>query len=91
MPHQSFRQRRAGASPPRVVRDTTPPGLARSPVIKRSVIIGGQKRFAIRLRLDADRMAAHRVTVTDVDRALKSLIGEPDVVGKAESPARIKR
>jgi multidrug efflux pump len=29
-----------------------------------SVIIGGQKRFAIRIRLDADRMAAHQVTVS---------------------------
>jgi multidrug efflux pump len=37
-----------------------------------SVIIGGQKRFAIRIRLDADRMAAHQVTVSDVDQALKS-------------------
>jgi multidrug efflux pump len=35
-----------------------------------SVIIGGQKRFAIRLRLDAEKMAAHQVTVSDVSQAL---------------------
>ncbi|MCA9394794.1 MAG: efflux transporter outer membrane subunit [Candidatus Omnitrophica bacterium] len=35
-----------------------------------SVILGGSKRFAIRIRLDADKMAAHRVTVLDVQRAL---------------------
>ncbi|MCB0311111.1 MAG: efflux RND transporter permease subunit, partial [Bdellovibrionales bacterium] len=35
-----------------------------------SVILGGEKRFAIRVRLDADRMAAHGVTVLDVERAL---------------------
>lgn len=36
-----------------------------------SVILGGSKRFAIRIRLDSDSMAAHQVTVLDVDRALK--------------------
>lgn len=35
-----------------------------------SVIFGGSKRFAIRIRLDSDKMAAHRVTVLDVERAL---------------------
>jgi multidrug efflux pump len=35
-----------------------------------SVIIGGQKRFAIRLRLDAEKMAAHQVTINDVSQAL---------------------
>lgn len=37
-----------------------------------SVIIGGQKRFAIRIRLDAEKMAAHQITVNDVDTALKT-------------------
>ncbi|MCE9613518.1 MAG: efflux RND transporter permease subunit [Lentisphaerae bacterium] len=36
-----------------------------------SVYLGGQKRFAMRLRLDADKMAAHQVTVGDVDSALQ--------------------
>lgn len=36
-----------------------------------SVIFGGEKRFAIRVRLDANKMAAHGVTVTDVERALR--------------------
>jgi len=36
-----------------------------------SVIIGGEKRYAMRLWLDPDRMAARRVTVLDVERALK--------------------
>lgn len=36
-----------------------------------SVIIGGEKRFAMRLWLDAERMAAHGVTVLDVQRALR--------------------
>ncbi|MBZ0165821.1 MAG: efflux transporter outer membrane subunit [Candidatus Omnitrophica bacterium] len=35
-----------------------------------SVILGGSKRFAIRIRLDSSKMAAHRVTVLDVQRAL---------------------
>jgi multidrug efflux pump subunit AcrB len=35
-----------------------------------SVRIGGEKRFAIRLWLDAKKMAAHEVTVLDVQRAL---------------------
>ena len=30
------------------------------------IVIGGQKRFAIRLWLDAQKMAARRVTVSDV-------------------------
>jgi len=37
-----------------------------------SIFIGGAKRFAIRVRLDSERMAAHQVTVLDVDTALKS-------------------
>lgn len=36
-----------------------------------SVIIGGEKRFAMRLWLDAERLAAHGVTVLDVARALR--------------------
>ncbi|MCB0360763.1 MAG: efflux RND transporter permease subunit, partial [Bdellovibrionales bacterium] len=36
-----------------------------------SVILGGAKRFAIRIRLDSEKMAARGVTVSDVERALK--------------------
>ena len=36
-----------------------------------SVILGGSKRYAIRLRLDSQLMAAHGITVLDVERALK--------------------
>ena len=36
-----------------------------------SVIIGGEQRFAMRLWLDSGKMAAHQVTVLDVERALK--------------------
>lgn len=36
-----------------------------------SIIIGGEKKFAIRLRLDPARMAAHGATVADVERALR--------------------
>lgn len=35
-----------------------------------SVILGGAKRFAIRLWLDSEKMAARGITVLDVDRAL---------------------
>ncbi len=35
------------------------------------VVIGGEKRFAIRVWLDAEKMAARKVTVSDVERALK--------------------
>jgi hydrophobe/amphiphile efflux-1 (HAE1) family protein len=35
------------------------------------VTIGGEKRFAMRLWLDSDKMAARGVTVLDVERALK--------------------
>jgi multidrug efflux pump len=37
-----------------------------------SITIGGEQRFAMRLWLDAERMAAHQVTVTDVQRALRA-------------------
>ncbi len=36
-----------------------------------SVMIGGEKRFAMRLWLDSEKMAARQVTVLDVERALK--------------------
>jgi len=36
-----------------------------------SVRIGGEKRFAMRIRLDAERMAARGITVLDVERALR--------------------
>ncbi len=36
-----------------------------------SVMIGGEKRFAMRLWLDSEKMAAHQVTVLDVERALR--------------------
>src|SRR5215510_837526 len=36
-----------------------------------SVIIGGEKRYAMRLWLDSEKMAARQVTVLDVERALR--------------------
>ena len=36
-----------------------------------SIMIGGEQRFAMRLWLDSEKMAAHRVTVLDVQRALR--------------------
>ncbi|MBE0542970.1 MAG: efflux RND transporter permease subunit [Verrucomicrobia bacterium] len=36
-----------------------------------SVMIGGEKRFAMRLWLESDKMAARQVTVLDVERALR--------------------
>lgn len=36
-----------------------------------SVMIGGEQRFAIRLWLDSEKMAAHRITVLDVQQALR--------------------
>jgi len=36
-----------------------------------SIIIGGEKRFAMRLWLDSEKMAARQVTVLDVQRALR--------------------
>ncbi|MDB6126053.1 MAG: acriflavin resistance protein [Pedosphaera sp.] len=35
------------------------------------VVIGGEKRFAMRLWLDSEKMAARQVTVLDVEKALK--------------------
>ena len=36
-----------------------------------SVIIGGERRYAMRIWLDRDRMAAYRVTVKDVEESLR--------------------
>lgn len=36
-----------------------------------SIIIGGEKRFAMRLWLDSEKMAARQVTILDVQRALR--------------------
>lgn len=36
-----------------------------------SITVGGEKRFAMRLWLDSDKMAARQVTVLDVERALR--------------------
>jgi multidrug efflux pump len=36
-----------------------------------SVLIGGEQRFSMRLWLDAEKMAAHQITVLDVERALQ--------------------
>lgn len=36
-----------------------------------SIFIGGEQRFAIRLWLDAERMAAHQVTILDIQQALR--------------------
>lgn len=36
-----------------------------------SIMIGGEQRFAMRLWLDPSKMAAHQVTVLDVERALR--------------------
>ncbi len=35
-----------------------------------SVILGGSKRYAVRVRLDPDRMAARGITVSDIESAL---------------------
>jgi multidrug efflux pump len=35
------------------------------------VIIGGEKRYAMRLWLDSEKMAAHQLTVLDIERALR--------------------
>ena len=36
-----------------------------------SIIVGGEKRFAMRLWLDSEKMAARQITVLDVQRALR--------------------
>jgi multidrug efflux pump len=35
------------------------------------VVIGGEQRFAMRLWLDSEKMAAHQLTVLDIERALR--------------------
>ncbi|HXI50501.1 MAG TPA: efflux RND transporter permease subunit, partial [Candidatus Saccharimonadales bacterium] len=35
------------------------------------VVIGGEKRYAMRLWLDSEKMAAHQLTVLDIERALR--------------------
>ncbi|HMP77347.1 MAG TPA: efflux RND transporter permease subunit [Kiritimatiellia bacterium] len=52
-----------------------------------SIFIGGRKRFAMRLRLDADRMAAHGVTIQDVEQALRTQNVELPS-GRVEGPER---
>jgi len=49
-----------------VIRDRlqTIPGVS-------SIMLAGEKRFAIRIRLDTERMAARGITVADIERALK--------------------
>ena len=42
----------------------TAPGIS-------SVILGGAKRYAVRVRLDPDRMASRDITILDVERALR--------------------
>ncbi len=37
-----------------------------------SIFMGGEQRYAIRLWLDSERMAAHQVTMLDVQQALRS-------------------
>ncbi|MFN3716053.1 MAG: efflux RND transporter permease subunit [Thiobacillus sp.] len=66
----------------RVVADQlkTLPGVA-------SVIIGGQRRYAMRIWLDPDRMAALGVTVQDVESALRSQNAELPS-GRIESQTR---
>ncbi len=51
------------------------------------VMIGGAKRFAVRVRLDADRLAARQLTVADVTGALqRENIEIPS--GRIEGPTR---
>ncbi len=52
-----------------------------------SVIIGGEKRFAMRLWLDSEKMAARRVTVLDIQRALHEQNVELPS-GRVEGPDR---
>ncbi|NQU11240.1 efflux RND transporter permease subunit, partial [bacterium] len=51
------------------------------------VMIGGAKRFAVRVRLDADRLAAHQLTALDVIQALdRENVEIPS--GRIEGPTR---
>ncbi|MGE0384079.1 MAG: efflux RND transporter permease subunit [Gammaproteobacteria bacterium] len=54
----------------RLVEDRVKDRLQTVPGVS-SLMIGGAKRYAIRLRLDPERMAAHAITVADVERALR--------------------
>lgn len=51
------------------------------------VMIGGAKRFAVRVRIDADRLAAHMLTVSDVSDALRREHVEIPS-GRVEGPTR---
>ena len=51
------------------------------------VIIGGAQRFAVRVRLDADKLAAHMLTVADVTEALRKQHVEIPY-GRVEGPTR---
>jgi len=51
------------------------------------VFIGGQRRYAMRVWLDRRRMAAHQVTVTDIERTLQENNVELPA-GKVESSSR---
>ena len=52
-----------------------------------SVILGGEKRFAVRVRLDPQRMAGYDLTVAEVSRALAS--GNVEIPsGRVESRSR---
>jgi len=51
------------------------------------ILVGGERRYAVRLRLDPERLAAHRVTVQDVVATLQS--NNVDIpTGRVESSAR---
>ena len=51
------------------------------------VFIGGQRRYAMRIWLDRRRMAAHRITVTDIEQTLRANNIELPA-GKVESASR---
>src|SRR5690606_36057554 len=51
------------------------------------VFIGGQRRYAMRVWLDRRRMAAHRITVTDIEQTLRANNIELPA-GKVESASR---
>lgn len=52
-----------------------------------SIFIGGRKRYAMRLRLDAERMAAYGVTIQDIEAALRNQNVELPS-GRIEGPER---
>ena len=60
--------------------------LQRLPGVGR-VLIGGRKRFAVRVRVDADRLAGHGLAISDVVRALdRENVEVP--AGRIEGPER---